>query len=241
MGWWNGSFLGWDTETTGTDPETARIVSASVVYVDGKAGVTDVWEVLVNPGVEISAEATAIHGITNEQVQQEGMYPQAVLNELVNTLAAGMWNETPVVAFNARFDFTVLDRDCRRNDVQTLSYRTGDILAPVIDPYVLDKGVDTYRKGSRTLGATCDLYGITLDAAHTASADALAAVDLARAVILGHQSLQIPLPKIHRVQEIWAAQQANSLQRYLRQKHDDDTIVCSPHWPLIPQEAGEWP
>ncbi len=54
----------YDTETTGTRPEKDRIVEiAAYDPVNGKE-----FELLVNPGISIPEEATAIHGITNEMV-----------------------------------------------------------------------------------------------------------------------------------------------------------------------------
>ena len=65
MNWSDGRLLAFDTETTGTDPETARIVSAACLWRGGASEAAD-EEWLVNPGVPIPAEATAIHGITDE-------------------------------------------------------------------------------------------------------------------------------------------------------------------------------
>ena len=53
------------------------------------------------------------------------------------------------------------------------------VSGPVYDPFVIDKTLDRYRKGKRTLGALCEEYGVRLDNAHEATADALAAARLA--------------------------------------------------------------
>jgi DNA polymerase-3 subunit epsilon len=49
----------------------------------------------------------------------------------------------------------------------------------IIDPFVIDRAVDPYRKGKRTLSAMCEHYGVRLGNAHEAEADALAAARLA--------------------------------------------------------------
>ncbi len=56
-----------DTESTGLNPDTARIVSLSVLRVEPD-GRRSLRSELVNPGVSIPAGATAVHGITNEDV-----------------------------------------------------------------------------------------------------------------------------------------------------------------------------
>ena len=58
--------------------------------------------------------------------------------------------------------------------------------APVIDPLVIDKAVDRYRKGKRTLEAAAAFYGVPLDDAHDAGADAIAAGRVAQAIAREH-------------------------------------------------------
>jgi len=53
-----------DVETTGFGPVTDRIVELACVLIDGDR-VVDRWGTLVNPGMGIPKEATAVHGITD--------------------------------------------------------------------------------------------------------------------------------------------------------------------------------
>ena len=233
MNWWEKEFVVFDTETTGKDYETARIVTAFIGTVHADGSEADDWTHRICPGVPIPEEATAVHGITNEMAATYAE-PEFVLPNIVNGLVLALDRGLPIVAFNGRYDFTVLDRDCRRHGVPTLSEMTATLIRPVLDPYVLDKTVDQYRKGKRTLGAMCDHYGVSLDNAHQASADAIAAGHLARAIIRRHKGLQIPLERLHRAQEIFAAQQARSLERYLQRKESNPDIRCESEWPLVP-------
>ena len=50
-----------------------------------------------------------------------------------------------------------------------------DALRPVLDPRVLDKHIDPYRRGGRKLTDLCAHYKVALDGAHSADADAIAA------------------------------------------------------------------
>jgi hypothetical protein len=52
----------------------------------------------------------------------------------------------------------------------------------VIDPLVMDRHVDRYRKGRRRLEALCGHYGVTLRRPHDAGADAVAAVLISRTI-----------------------------------------------------------
>jgi DNA polymerase III subunit epsilon len=56
-----------DTETTGTNPRSDRIVEIACVKVhpDGRR---DTWHKRVNPGIPIPASSTAIHGISDADV-----------------------------------------------------------------------------------------------------------------------------------------------------------------------------
>ncbi len=117
--WTDGLLAGFDLETTGTDPTEARIVTASVVLAGRHLGVVErSW--LVDPGVEIPAEATAIHGITTEQARREGL-PAMEAVPAIAGLAAELWRTgIPVVIYNAAYDLTVLDRELRRQGLPGL-------------------------------------------------------------------------------------------------------------------------
>ena len=71
MTWHESIRAGFDLETTGRDPRTALIVTATLVMVDehGRAASSAEW--LVDPGVPIPAEAAEVHGVTTERAQAE--------------------------------------------------------------------------------------------------------------------------------------------------------------------------
>ncbi len=73
MSWHREALVGFDLETTGTEPLEARIVTAAVVGVDGRDGEPvrqRTW--LADPGIRIPAQASAIHGISSERAAAEG-------------------------------------------------------------------------------------------------------------------------------------------------------------------------
>ncbi|EHN12632.1 DNA polymerase III [Patulibacter medicamentivorans] len=233
MSWHSGRLAAFDLETTGVELEHDRIVTAAVSIVGGGLP-TESHDWLVDPEIEIPAGATAVHGITTEHARAHGRDAREAIEEVVALLAAHVRDGVPVVAFNARFDLTILDREARRHDVRPLVDRIGGAEALlVIDPLVIDKAADRYRRGKRTLTAVSEHYAVRLDAAHAADADAIAAARVAWR--LGQRYAQLrdaDLRTLHRWQVQWAAQQASSLQDYFLGQGRDERV--EPAWPLVP-------
>jgi DNA polymerase III epsilon subunit-like protein len=240
LSWHLGPRCGFDVESTGVDPETDRIVTAALVIV-GADPEPEAATWLLNPGVEMSDEVVAIHKISNERVRAEGVDPADALDEISAILADQVITYgIPLVAMNARFDFTMLDRELRRHGQRTLLDRLG-ALAPVIDPFVLDKQVDRYRKGHRTLTDLAKHYGVTLDDAHEASADALAGAQIAAAIAERNPHVQGDAMELHARQVKWAKAQALGLASYFRRTPGKESRAdeVRTEWPMVPFAATE--
>lgn len=234
MSWAEGPLEGFDLETTGTDPEQARIVTACYARQDyGSAPRAEV--ILADPGVPIPDKAAAIHGITTERAQAEGI-PAAEAARWVSDHLDGIpFDPAPLVIYNAPYDLTVADREARRHGVCPAH---GDRF--VIDPLVLDKALDRFRRGSRKLADVCRHYGITLDDAHDAKADTLAAMSLARELAAAYPEIaRMTLEELHAFQVKAKAEQAASFQDHLRRKGSDEVI--DPSWPIVPWVEPEPP
>ena len=236
--WTDGPMTAWDTETTGKDSETARIVtSATAAIRPGETTVTAEW--LINPGVEIPAEATAVHHITTEQAREQGVKAEAGVAAIVAHLLAEAVQGVPLVIYNAKYDLTVLDRECRRYGLETLSEEcaSNNVELFVIDPFVLDKAVDRFRKGKRTLSVTAAHYGIELteDEAHTAAGDCLAAARVAWKVGRAYSEVgTLGLGQLMKYQAEAHAEWAEGFERYLREKKNEPDAVISRDWPIVP-------
>jgi DNA polymerase-3 subunit epsilon len=238
MGWHREPLIGFDLETTGTDPREARIVTGAVIEV--RAGEPmDRREWLADPGVPIPEDAVAVHGISNERATAEGSPADQVADTIAGVLTAHWRTGVPVVAYNAAFDLTLLSAELRRYGLPSLRDRLGGAdPAPVIDPYIIDRSVDRYRRGKRNLEAVCAEYGVVLDAAHDATADALAAARLACAIAGRHPEVAALDPaELHHRQIEWYAAWAADFQDFLRRK-GDATAVIDGIWPLR-EPAGE--
>ncbi|MFB7597324.1 3'-5' exonuclease [Streptomyces sp. NPDC056160] len=232
MGWHQELLIGFDLETTGTDPHEARIVTGAVIEVRaGEPLGRREW--LADPGVPIPADAVAVHGISNERAAAEGHPADRVADAIADVLT-GYWKTgVPVVAYNAAFDLTLLSAELRRYGLPSLSERLGGAEpGPVVDPYTIDRAVERYRRGKRTLQAVCTEYGVVLDSAHDAAADALAAARLAGAIAGRHPKVAALGPaELHRRQIEWYAAWAADFQGFLRRKGDTAATVDGT-WPL---------
>ncbi len=216
-----------DLETTGVDVRTARIVTACVAVLDASGAVVARRDWLADPGVEIPEGAAAIHGITTERARAEGRPAAEVVAEVVGELRAQLAAGRPLVVYNAPYDLSLLAAEAARHGVATLVDP-----APVIDPLVLDKAVDRYRKGKRTLEVAAVHYGVTLDGAHDAAADAIAAGQVARALAARHAAaLPETLDELHAAQARWHDQQADNFENYMRTQRDH-TFTADRGWPV---------
>ena len=211
-----------DLETTGVDVDTSRIVSACIAVIDDDGEVVDRWDWLADPGIEIPEGASAVHGITTERARALGRPAVQVVAEIAQTLR---------VLFSLGGD-AVHSRECRRHQLRPL-----EVTSPVIDPLVLDKAMDRYRKGKRTLEVTAERYGVPLDDAHDAGSDAIAAGRVAQALLRAYpEELGVPTADLHGRQEVWYAEQAASFQEYIRSVKGDGAYVADTAWPLRPSE-----
>jgi DNA polymerase III epsilon subunit-like protein/8-oxo-dGTP pyrophosphatase MutT (NUDIX family) len=227
---WQGRIAVFDLETTGVDVDTSRIVSACIAVLEADGAVISRWDWLADPGIDIPEGAAAVHGITTERAQEEGRDAATVVAEITQTLRVLFGLGIPLTVYNAPYDLSLLDRECRRHRLEPIEVPT-----PVIDPLVIDKAVDRYRKGKRTLVAAAERYGVTLDDAHDAGADAIAAGRVAQAIArIFPTEVDIPFDDLHGRQEIWYRQQAESFQDYIRTSKGDPDFTADASWPLRP-------
>lgn len=228
--WATGTLVGFDTETTGVDVENDRIVTASIVVDDG-AGNLQSLDVLIDPGVDIPEAASNVHGISTEHAREHGKPAREGIAMILEYLRTHATN-APIVAYNGVYDLTILDREARRHGLEPFEPRW------MLDPLVIDKQVDKYRRGSRKLIDTATLYGFDLRDAHTARADVEAAIAIARALPSRHPKLmELSLDELHAKQISWKREQGESFRDYLlRQGRNADDVEV--YWPVRPLLAA---
>lgn len=229
MSWHLAPLAAFDLETSGVDVETDRIVTATLIRIHGRQTETRSW--LINPGVPIPAGATAVHGVTDEMAAK-GVDPVIGCAEILAELDECWTSGRPVIIYNASYDLTLLDRELRRHCKVSLD----GVIGKVIDPFVIDKALDPYRKGKRTLTATCEHYGVRLDGAHNAEADALGAARVAYMLAQKYPGQLGAVEKLNAQQTIWRREWAVSFSEFLAKEGKPETVDGS--WPVRPFEVA---
>ena len=224
---WSRRLAVFDLETTGLDLREARIVTACALEIDEKGNpVGENFEWLANPGIDIPLAASNVHGVTTAFARAHGKDSKDVVAEVIATLSGFFAKGLPVVAFNAPYDFTILHFEALRHGLEPISDPK-----PVIDPLVLDKFVDAYRSGKRTLGASASLYGVLLGDAHNATADAIAAGRVAQAIASKYaEKLPGDVDVLHNCQIEWSLSQDQSYEKFRRGSSPDFTAKTG--WPV---------
>lgn len=156
------SYIAFDLETTGLDPEQNEIIEIGALKVrDGK--IKDRFMTFIRPTESISAVITNITGITNEMVADA---PKA--SEAVPEFAA-FCEEDVLIGHNIMFDYKFTKKS-----------------ASAYECAFEHQGIDTLKIArkvhssleSRSLGSLCSHYDIENKAAHRAYHDALATAKL---------------------------------------------------------------
>lgn len=234
-----GAFAGFDTETTSVDMETARIITATF-----HAYGCEPMDWLINPGVPIPAEATAVNGLTDE-VAAQGVQPAEALHQIHGAIQDLWEGGHPLIGHNIRFDLTIFDRELRRH----LGFPL-EVNGPVIDSLVLDKAVEPYRKGSRKLADVARHWDVQVieEDLHTSRGDVRIAVQTALAILRDGSApynahgevllARLGLRDLHWLQIEAYEEQRTSFNSWLRGQGrvpDDKNTV----WPLKPYVDGK--
>lgn len=220
-----------DTETTGLDLQQSRIVTAALHLIDESgnvlAGGKD-W--LINPGIPIPPEASRVHKVFDADVK-DAQDSKSGVGEILSSIQELFSQGIPVVAYNAPYDFTILHYEAKRHALPPVEFGF------VIDPLVIDKTVDKYRKGKRTLESVAERYNVPLENAHTAKDDAIAAGKVGLAVLryfLAQDKPVVPFPssleELHEMQSKWADQIEESYSQWRKQERPD--YVPQFGWPV---------
>jgi DNA polymerase III subunit epsilon len=227
MAHWSDTLAVFDTETTGLDTRSARIVTCFLGIIGPDGALEDSHSWLADPGVEIPEQAAAVHGVTTEMAREQGRDAAEVVAEIGAQVGAYFEQGLPVVAYNASYDFSILHHEMVRYGLAPLNDPR-----PIVDPLVIDRAVDTYRKGKRTLGMAAAHYMVALDDSHRADADAIAAGRVAQAILRNHgEALSGDAQWLHDQQIEWSRTWAESYQNF-RRSSGDSGFTASGEWPV---------
>ena len=102
--WIDAPLLGFDTETTGTNVASDRIVTVALVHSVGPGRANETvatW--LIDPEMDIPEPAQRVHGISTEHARAHGMNAAAALDEVAALIVEALAKDVPLVAFNIGF------------------------------------------------------------------------------------------------------------------------------------------
>jgi DNA polymerase-3 subunit epsilon len=101
-------FIAFDLETTGTRPQQDEIIEIGAVLFDGSTSIKT-YGVLVDPGIPIPPDASAVNGISDDMVQGK---PR--IEDVLSSFAE-FCGDLPLVAHNAPFDYKFLLEDIKKH------------------------------------------------------------------------------------------------------------------------------
>ena len=157
-----------DVETTGRDASVDRVVELGIAV--GRRGeIVARYNWLINPGMPIPAEVTAIHHITDEMVADKPRF-ETVAVEIANALKGCV-----PAAYNALFDRAFLMGEFSRAKVDGAGVPALTREVEWLDPLVWARDIQDNEK-SRSLGDVAARLGVQLEKAHRAQDDAEAAL-----------------------------------------------------------------
>ncbi len=154
-----------DTETTGLDARTARIIEIAAVRIQGlEVSFDGTLRQFIDPQCPIPAQATEIHGLTDNDLRGAPEFRHVVtaLEERIDGAV--------IVGHNIGYDLAVIDREYARAGLTWKVPRFLDVraLARLVDPHLASFG----------LRALCDWLGVEIIRRHRAFPDALAAAQV---------------------------------------------------------------
>jgi len=164
-----------DLETTGTNPVTDRIVEICYLKVNPN-GSEETKTIIVNPGMPIPAQASAIHGITDADVANCPTF-----KEIAKNLARDI-EGCDLAGYNSnRFDIPLLAEEFLRADVDIdMSKRK-----------FVDVQTIFHKMEQRTLSAAYKFYcDSDLEDAHSAEADTKATYEVLKSQLDRYSNLQ---------------------------------------------------
>ncbi len=161
-------FLVFDLETTGVDVFSDRPVSYALMAMASADCVLESYSI-VDPGMEVPADAAAIHGISTQMARRFGTGLEQALGAITDALLRATREGWYVVGMNIGYDLTIVDSRCKE------AYGVGlaelGFAAPVLDVLVLDRHYDRFRSGKRTLERLAEFYGVPAGNYHDALED----------------------------------------------------------------------
>jgi DNA polymerase-3 subunit epsilon len=158
-------FVALDSETTGLNPQTDRIITIGAVAVQGGDIVLDdSFEALLR--VVRNTAAVTVHGITREESQHGIDEPEAIL-QFLDYLQDGV-----IVGHHINHDISTLNAACQRHWGFDLRNRSLDTMDLAFHLEGSGAFADRERIREFTLDSLCGMFAVIPHDRHTAGGDA---------------------------------------------------------------------
>lgn len=159
-------FVVLDSETTGLDPTTDRLITVGAVVVQGgEIVLEDSFEAMLK--IEHNTTAVTVHGVTRDATAR-GLDEPVVLERFLEYLGDGV-----IVGHHIGHDVTTFDTAYERHWGFKMSNRRLDTMDLTL--HLEQDGAFAGRPPIRhfTLDALCEMFGVIPHGRHTAGGDAL--------------------------------------------------------------------
>ena len=158
-------FVALDSETTGLNPLTDRLITIGAVTVQGGDIVLeDSFEALIK--IERNTAAVTVHGITREE-SRGGIDESEALRHFLNYLQDGV-----IVGHHIGHDISTLNAGYQRHWGFELQNRSLDTMDLTLNLERSGAFADRERIREFTLDSLCELFGVIPHDRHTAGGDA---------------------------------------------------------------------
>lgn len=153
-----------DTETTGLDVKTAKIINLAAVKIKGFK-IIDYFNAFINPNIEIDPNSVKWHGITDYMVKGKPTITE-VLPEFLRFI-----KDSIIVGHHIKFDMEMISKELLETYGCTIKQRCIDTM------FIYTRGV-IKRDDHVTLDFLLDLYRVKCIGRHTALGDAMATAEV---------------------------------------------------------------
>ncbi|MFO1184717.1 MAG: DNA polymerase III subunit epsilon [Bauldia sp.] len=216
-----------DTETTGLDSVTDRIVEIGCVELFNHIPTGRIFHAYINPGRAISAEASRVHGLTEAFLADKPAF-EAVAGDFLEFLG-----EAPLIAHNADFDIAFINASLGRAERALIARDR------VIDSLLLARR--KHPGGPNSLDGLCTRYGVDLSrrTLHGALLDASLLAEVYVELIGGRQAnlgLSVTATQQSHGPAAMAAEQAIDIPTFALAASPDEQAA---HRALVGTLAGE--
>ena len=193
-----------DTETTGLDYTKERMVEFAAVRLENGV-IKDSFETLINPQQHIRKSSIAVHGITEEMVQDAPL-EEEVIHKILDFIG-----DYPIVAHNAIFDYSYINEAAKRHTGKGIDNPRIDteFMFKEVYPDLISHGLDNLMKK----------FEIEITDRHRAMGDTM--------------GLALAYPKLKKLYDKkydWQIKQINNIdylfERYLRIQQAISTMQC---------------